>query len=79
MHNLSESQINDFALHPVWLEIKRRAVKLQEDIERGIENPDSFEHGKAVGQRKLIDTFINFPSLLLTQLKLGGKQASVKP
>ena len=79
MLNLSESQIHDFEAHPVWLEIKRRAEKLQADIEREIENPDSFEHGRAVGQRKLISTFINFPNLLLSQLKLGGKQASVKP
>jgi len=61
---VTKSDINDLEANMAWKEICARVEKLLEQVDTDIENPDSFEHGKAIGQRKVLRIVKGLPEEL---------------
>lgn len=76
---LSESAIESFRSDPVWLEMLRRISNVAAEAERGIENPDPFTHGIAVGARRSVRIILDLPEQFLKEIKSGGRPVSLKP
>jgi hypothetical protein len=77
--NITPTDLQTFDEHPVWREMQQRLAKVAVQVDRDIENPDSFEHGIAVGKRRNLTFLLNLPQQISRELKAGGVVESVRP
>lgn len=76
---ITEGDVLAFEGNKVWLEMKRFLQTMEREADRDIVNPDSFEHGKAVGRRDCLRKQLDLPNQLVREIRNGGKAVSLKP
>lgn len=71
MASLLKSQIESFFDSPVQKEIEQKIEGQLCRTDVGLEHPDPFMHGVAVGERRAYQSVLRFKEILLTEA--GGK------
>lgn len=67
MADFSPAQIKDFIASRGWQEVVSRLEGELKKLDTAIENPDSFEHGRAVGERRALRFVLTLPQQLLRE------------
>lgn len=74
-----KSHVHDLKANPAFMELLDRMAKEEEQADREIENPDPFQHGKAVGRRETLRLFKKMPEILLADASGESQIRSMKP
>lgn len=70
--NYSRKDVADLEANLAWQEIMLRVEEMLKTADQAIENPDSFFHGIAVGERKKLRELKGFPETLRTIIENKG-------
>lgn len=76
MSSLTKADINDLEVNLAWQEIAARVDEMLKKVDAAIENPDSFEHGKAIGERKILRIVKGLPEELRRIVENKGEVAT---
>ncbi len=68
----TKADINDLEANLAWQEICERLDMMLTQADKDIENPDAFEHGKAIGAREKLRTLKGLPAELRRIVEGGG-------
>lgn len=63
----SKAQIEQFFVSPVWKEMEERIQVEILKADMGVENPDPFTHGVAVGERRMARVTLTYKDILLAE------------
>ncbi len=64
----NRSDIDTFTGHPLWSVLVERMELQETTADSALEKPGEFEHGKAIGMRKIATAVVNFPKILEEEL-----------
>ncbi len=65
MITVTPGQIADFLATPAWnCMVEKIQYMLNNEIDRNLENPDPFTHGRAVGARKTCQVILSLPDIM---------------
>lgn len=65
--SLSKAQIEEFYASLVWKSIEEKVDSELSRVDLGLENPDPYLHGRAVGRREMLRLFLKYKEILLTE------------
>ena len=68
-HLLTSADIQYLIQSKAWLEMVKRIDAELEKADQRMENPEPFEHGRAVGRRESLRLVKKLPELLLTEIE----------